>query len=288
VIPSEVFFDAGKATLDKAEGRAELDGLAAALLELEKKIPGEIGWVLRVDGHTDVRPINSPQFKSNWELRPGARSRWCNISLQKGLAAAPRRRRIRRVPADRAREDRGSLCPQPSHRAQADRALNVAFVIEDDPRLRQWPTCLSRFARIGPPTRTRQSMLWRRTWQLAYPAIDFSARLEWWRQRWRNELVPAATITVAEANGQLIGFVTVDPRTLDLDQIVVAPEDWGSGVASALVEEAKRISPEGLDLHVNTDNVRAIRFYEKQGFVVCGEAMNWRSGAPVHKMTWRP
>ena len=98
------------------------------------------------------------------------------------------------------------------------------------------------------------------------PAIDFSARVEWWRQRWRNELVPAATITVAEAAGQMIGFITVDPRSLDLDQIVVAPEDWGSGVASALVEEAKRISPQGLDLHVNTDNVRAIRFYEKQGF----------------------
>ena len=68
VFQSEVFFDTGKASLDKPEGRAELDGLASALLELEKKIPGEIPWVLRVDGHTDVRPINSPQFKNNWEL----------------------------------------------------------------------------------------------------------------------------------------------------------------------------------------------------------------------------
>jgi chemotaxis protein MotB len=68
VFQSEVFFDTAKATLDNPEGRAELDGLATALLELEKKIPGEIPWVLRVDGHTDVRGINSPQFKSNWEL----------------------------------------------------------------------------------------------------------------------------------------------------------------------------------------------------------------------------
>src|SRR6201997_4204689 len=68
VFQSEVFFDTGRATLDKPEGLAELDGLATALLELEKKIPGEIAWVLRVDGHTDVRPINSPQFKNNWEL----------------------------------------------------------------------------------------------------------------------------------------------------------------------------------------------------------------------------
>jgi putative acetyltransferase len=130
--------------------------------------------------------------------------------------------------------------------------------------------------------------LWQQTWQVAYPAIDFSARLEWWRQRWRNELVPAATITVAEMNGQMVGFVTVDPVSLDLDQIVVASEAWGSGVASILLAEAKRISPRGLDLHVNKDNARAIRFYEKQGFVICGEAMNWRSGAPVHKMSWRP
>jgi len=130
--------------------------------------------------------------------------------------------------------------------------------------------------------------LWRRTWQQAYPRIDFTARLDWWRQRWRDELVPAATITVAETGGKMIGFVTVDPRTFDLDQIVVAPETWGMGVATALMAEAKRISPAGLDLHVNTDNTRAISFYEKHGFVISGEAINWRSGAPVHKMSWRP
>ena len=130
--------------------------------------------------------------------------------------------------------------------------------------------------------------LWRRTWRLHYPQIDFDARVEWWRDRWRTELVPVAAITVAEANGKMVGFVTVDPKTFDLDQIVVAPEAWGGGVASALIAEAKRLSPNGLDLHVNKDNFRAVRFYEKQGFVISGEALNWRSGAPVHKMSWRP
>jgi chemotaxis protein MotB len=67
VFQSEVFFDTGQAVL-KPEGRAELDKLGAALLELDRRIPGEIAWVLRVDGHTDVRAINSPQFKNNWEL----------------------------------------------------------------------------------------------------------------------------------------------------------------------------------------------------------------------------
>jgi putative acetyltransferase len=93
---------------------------------------------------------------------------------------------------------------------------------------------------------------------------------------------------VAETEGRMLGFVTVDPASCDLDQMVVAPEAWGSGVASALIAAAKRTSPMGLDLHVNTDNVRAIGFYEKHGFVISGEAINWRSGAPVHRMSWRP
>src|SRR5579863_8058871 len=69
VFQSEVFFDSGAAVL-RPEGRAELDKLAAALLDLDKQIPSEINWVLRVDGHTDTRPITgtSSPFKSNWEL----------------------------------------------------------------------------------------------------------------------------------------------------------------------------------------------------------------------------
>jgi chemotaxis protein MotB len=69
VLQSELFFDTGKADL-KPEATAELDKVAGALIELEKQIPADIAWVLRVDGHTDVRPISGSggQFKSNWDL----------------------------------------------------------------------------------------------------------------------------------------------------------------------------------------------------------------------------
>jgi putative acetyltransferase len=130
--------------------------------------------------------------------------------------------------------------------------------------------------------------LWLRTWQAAYPEIDFAARVGWWRERWRNELVPTAEIVVAEEAGSIIGFVTVEPRTRYLDQIVVAPEFWRSDVGSALIAEAARLSPEGLDLDVNTDNARAIRFYRKRGFVISGAGVNPISGKPVHRMNWRP
>jgi len=130
--------------------------------------------------------------------------------------------------------------------------------------------------------------LWRRTWQEAYPQLDFSARLDWWRARWRDELVPVATVTIAERAGALIGFVTVAEKTGYLDQNVVAREAWGTGLAAALVAEAKRLSPSGLDVLVNQDNARAVRFYEKQGFSIVGADVNPRSGAALHKMRWRP
>jgi len=65
VLQSEVFFDTGQSVL-KPEGRAEMDKIATALLELNRQIPQDIGWVLRVDGHTDVRPISGG--RTNWDL----------------------------------------------------------------------------------------------------------------------------------------------------------------------------------------------------------------------------
>jgi putative acetyltransferase len=130
--------------------------------------------------------------------------------------------------------------------------------------------------------------LWRRTWAQHYPRIDFNARVDWWRKRWRDELVPVASITLAEIDGTIVGFVTVDPKTKYLDQFVVAPEHWGSDAGRVLADEAKRLSPQGLDLLVNKDNARAIRFYEKHGFVYAGDDKNPVSGIAVNKMTWRP
>ena len=147
------------------------------------------------------------------------------------------------------------------------------------------PITLRRYA---PADEAASVALWLRTWQAAYPALDFAERLDWWRQRWRDELLPAAEVTIAEADGAMVGFVTVDPRTLYLDQIVVAPEHWRSGVGAALIAEAKRLSPNGLDLDVNIDNARAIAFYRKLGFAITGAGKNPISGKPVHRMSWRP
>ncbi len=115
VFPSEVFFDTGQAQL-LSDGRDELEKLATALVDLDKQIPKEIAWVLRVDGHTDVRPISSPQFKSNWELS-SARS----ISVVQyliSLGVSPQRlvaAGFGEFQPLRFRENRRCLSAQPPH-----------------------------------------------------------------------------------------------------------------------------------------------------------------------------
>ena len=67
VFQSEVLFETGSAELG-SEGKVQLAQFAQTLKEISAKIPKELPWVIRVDGHTDVRPIATPQFPSNWEL----------------------------------------------------------------------------------------------------------------------------------------------------------------------------------------------------------------------------
>jgi putative acetyltransferase len=140
----------------------------------------------------------------------------------------------------------------------------------------------------GPRDEAGALALWLRSWQKTYPDIDFAGRFNWWRKQWCDHLVPTTNIVVAEALEQIVGFVTVDLNTHYLDQLVVAPECWSTGVGSKLVAEAKRLSPAGLNLDVNTDNARAVAFYEKEDFVVTGNGFNAFSGRPVHHMSWRP
>jgi chemotaxis protein MotB len=67
VFQSELLFESGSARLGP-EGRAELGKLADTLREVAGRIPEDIEWILRVDGHTDRVPIRTEQFASNWEL----------------------------------------------------------------------------------------------------------------------------------------------------------------------------------------------------------------------------
>jgi chemotaxis protein MotB len=84
VFQSEVFFDSGRADL-KPEGRSELDKLAAVLLDIQKNIPTDLAWVLRVDGHTDIRPTTGTAFRSNWDLSAARAISVVQYLVSKGL-----------------------------------------------------------------------------------------------------------------------------------------------------------------------------------------------------------
>lgn len=85
VFPSELLFPSGSARLEP-EGEAQLERLAATLREVAAEIPPDIDWVLRVDGHTDRRPVGpgSP-FRSNWELSTARAISVVEFLIRKGI-----------------------------------------------------------------------------------------------------------------------------------------------------------------------------------------------------------
>lgn len=84
VFKSDVLFDTASADLG-IEGRAQVARIAAALMQIANEIPSEIDWVLRVDGHTDSRPIRSPIYASNWELSTARAISVVEYMIEQGL-----------------------------------------------------------------------------------------------------------------------------------------------------------------------------------------------------------
>ncbi len=85
VFPSDVLFDSGSAEL-RPGATAQLDKLADALKEVGTKIPPDIAWVMRVDGHTDIHPIATPEFPSNWELSSARAISVVRYLMQEGIS----------------------------------------------------------------------------------------------------------------------------------------------------------------------------------------------------------
>src|SRR5437667_538362 len=86
VFQSEVLFAPGSADLTD-EAKKELAPVIGALKEIAAKIPQDINWILRVDGHTDHRPISSSQFPSNWELSTARAISVVRFAIDEGVPA---------------------------------------------------------------------------------------------------------------------------------------------------------------------------------------------------------
>ncbi len=86
VFQSEVLFEPGSADLSPA-AKKELDPVITALKQIAAEIPPDINWVLLVNGHTDHRPINTPQFPSNWELSTARALSVVRYAISQGIPA---------------------------------------------------------------------------------------------------------------------------------------------------------------------------------------------------------
>ena len=130
--------------------------------------------------------------------------------------------------------------------------------------------------------------LWVAAWTQAMPQIDFEARRPWLKAHLEG-LHQQAYVTrcALAATGALAGFVTLHPRSGELDQIAVAPWAARRGLGRLLLEEARALAPGLITLTVNQDNGPALRFYEREGFVRIGEGVNAMSGLKTLRMAWR-
>lgn len=86
VFQSEVLFPSGSATLESA-GEKKLKQLAKTLKEISSKMPTDLKWVLRVDGHTDNKPIHTEKFASNWELSAARAIAVIKFLIHEGISA---------------------------------------------------------------------------------------------------------------------------------------------------------------------------------------------------------
>jgi chemotaxis protein MotB len=86
VFQSEVLFAPGKAELAPA-AKQQLEPVITALKEISAQIPPDLNWVLRIDGHTDKRPIHSTEFASNWELSAGRAISVVQYAIEQGIPA---------------------------------------------------------------------------------------------------------------------------------------------------------------------------------------------------------
>jgi putative acetyltransferase len=128
--------------------------------------------------------------------------------------------------------------------------------------------------------------LWVASWQAVMPDIDFVARRCWFLA-YLEDLEGQGVVTVCAFGGEsALGFILLDQARGILEQIAVWPELFGSGIASLLLDEAKRRCSSGLTLEVNADNPRALRFYEKAGFERHASGANPTSGLKTWQMRW--
>jgi chemotaxis protein MotB len=87
VFQSEVLFPVGSADLTQA-GQDQISQLASTLKQISTEIPGDVNWLLRVDGHADKQPVTTGRtYASNWELSASRAITVVRLLINDGIPA---------------------------------------------------------------------------------------------------------------------------------------------------------------------------------------------------------
>ncbi len=108
--------------------------------------------------------------------------------------------------------------------------------------------------------------LWHLTKKAAYSylPLEQSRTLEADSEFFHSVIVPRCDVWVADRENALVGFLAI--KGSYIDRLYVSPDAQRIGIGEALLKQAMRLSPAGLELHTHQKNLVARAFYEKHGF----------------------
>jgi len=129
--------------------------------------------------------------------------------------------------------------------------------------------------------------LWYGTWHKTFPHLQHPRSYAGWKQKF-YELVKDGDIFVAEVENQIAGFAVILIKEQCLSQLFIDESYQGLGIGSTLINIAKRLCPQGLNLYTLQENLKARAFYEKHGFKVRTFSINEFNGQPNVEYFWIP
>ena len=109
-------------------------------------------------------------------------------------------------------------------------------------------------------------------------------------QYWKNnydavkEMLPQAEVYVYENDNKIQGFVGLNDEYIE--GIFVSDEMQSQGIGKLLLDFAKEKRMK-LHLYVYQKNIRAINFYQREGFEIRGEGLDEATGEKDYEMIWQ-
>ncbi|BAZ33520.1 GCN5-related N-acetyltransferase (plasmid) [Cylindrospermum sp. NIES-4074] len=129
--------------------------------------------------------------------------------------------------------------------------------------------------------------LWYGTWHQTFPHLQHPQTYSEWKQKF-YELAENGDIFVTEVENSIAGFAVILTKEQCLSQLFVDKNYQNLGIGSALLNVAKRLCPQGLNLYTLQENLKARAFYEKHGFQARKFSINEFNGQPNVEYYWEP